>query len=756
MPTFGACRALRDIEPGEEMFTVCGFEEAPYNLPQAPRVPIERLADQDSVFWGLGNLEMRRSTIPDAGRGAFARSLVAAGQVVATSPVIHFHAGQLQRIEQQWAEADRSGRLAALNHHRSIKYNATKVLGYQLVMNYCLGHPDSDVVLLPYGPVVNYINHAPTANGGHTATEATANVRVKWKGKASSMPDVDAVGYLNISAHELFSLSARDSLMIQYVALRDIQPGEEIFLDYGMDWQSSYERFQLARKSEDKQGEEPTSAEEYSLLRAGNPFPAVSGRSPSLPSNLRAACLFSGIQENEEYVREAIKWSPARHAYCLRHCTIMRRYAATDDDEASSDFGNTASVPQFFYDVHVKHIINANTPEECQNVPREGVHVNHVPHFALAYVDATLPGSSAAGHGAARADPFRHLIHVPSNFFPQHWNRIDVDLSGDFIDTKLDENHFEVIRWKPREGVANDEKFANQPVTPHAYRIAMPRSVRAVLLDYCDRMGFSEIMAYLTKEGNALPAGTDSHMIMHNGEHWFLQRPDSKWKSDLQWLSPANWESQQSYIQALGAAGFDEVLASIGEKLSFDSLVAYQVTFIAVSVANKGMMHYDFLSTGAKAFNLIMPLILANETGPELDLREYSEGVDDNAHLFRSGRYRYEYDVASMIGDEASHGTSAVDYRHGGEFRLAATVYIADMSEANVDAIKSHITQVYPPLNREFLLDGAGAHWRRNDPTVKLPLPGPDHVLNRPPLNSMDPLIRTTWDPQTADKRPKY
>jgi hypothetical protein len=83
MPTYSAYRALRDIEPGEELFTICDFEEDSYDLPEPPRVPVEALAEEEnSAFVGLGNLEMRRSTIPDAGRGSFTRRFVSAGQAV--------------------------------------------------------------------------------------------------------------------------------------------------------------------------------------------------------------------------------------------------------------------------------------------------------------------------------------------------------------------------------------------------------------------------------------------------------------------------------------------------------------------------------------------------------------------------------------------------------------------------------------------------------------------------------------------------
>jgi hypothetical protein len=65
------------------------------------------------------------------------------------------------------------------------------------------------------------------------------------------------------------------------------------------------------------------------------------------------------------------------------------------------------------------------------------------------------------------------------------------------------------------------------------------------------------------------------------------------------------------------------------------------------------------------------------------------------------------------------------------EFRLAATVYIADINEENVEAIMNHYTIPYPPKNRNTLLGWAGTHWKKDDPTASLPKLGSHHILLR-------------------------
>lgn len=66
------------------------------------------------------------------------------------------------------------------------------------------------------------------------------------------------------------------------------------------------------------------------------------------------------------------------------------------------------------------------------------------------------------------------------------------------------------------------------------------------------------------------------------------------------------------------------------------------------------------------------------------------------------------------------HATAEAHYTD--QVRLAATIYIADVDENNVEAVMSSYTQSYPPPDRpDVLLGMAGSHWNSSDPEVKLP-----------------------------------
>lgn len=308
--------------------------------------------------------------------------------------------------------------------------------------------------------------------------------------------------------------------------------------------------------------------------------------------------------------------------------------------------------------------------------------------------------------------PFRHEIGLPKGFIPYTWYTADPDSKGDFLPQALAPGELAPIRWNDTQEV----------VTPNAYRLGLDKSVRMGLLKYCDEMGITDVLRRVTGGGNSL--AIDSNTIVHlNGYKWFLQRPNSKWNSNLSWLSPYDQNSHDDYLQALSASKFDAVLDAIGRSLNMDGLVAFHLTFIAVSRSTRGYLHYDLRNTGRKMYNVIIPLNLADDTGPELDLQDAS----DDAAI---GRYRYEYDVASLMGDDAYHATSACDYRSTKEFRMAATVYVADVNEMNAESIVDGYTQYFPPTDMELLLSWAGRHWKKGG-GASLPKPHPNHILSR-------------------------
>ena len=522
--------------------------------------------DDDGIC--MDTLHVRSSTIPGIGRGAFAKYYVARGHVVATSPLLHFDRSQMNIVPQ--SIMIEHNHTVPLYRAHNMEYRASQTrVGQQLLLNYCFGHPDSNLLLLPYGPGVNFINHPPSSSPDHQA----ANVMIRWSQHplaASSTSFRTETPVLEMLEQPAGTVTT--NLLVEYVALRDILPGEEIFLHYGDDFRTAWEE-------------------------------------------------------------------------------------------------------------HVVQLASSS--------------------------------SSSPPH-----EPFRHEIGVPDGWYPDPWMRADPNPTGDFIASPLVPGHVAPIRWK---GTA-------EIVTPWAFRVGLPRRVRKVLLQYCNTMGITDILRHVTVDGNGLEPGTETHMELE-GDDWYLQRPDANWRSNLHWFSPGAAPAHEHYLQALGLAGFDKVLQGVGEYLGMDGLVAFHVTFIAGSYSNRGFLHRDVSDTNAKVYNIIIPLLLANETGPELDLQSWNPGRPEEEQDFRVGRYRYEYDVGSMMGDNAIHATSACDYRYRNEMRMAATVYVADVNDMNAANVLNHYTQAYPPRDLDLLKSWSGRHWKRNDPSRTLPKPALDHIL---------------------------
>jgi hypothetical protein len=203
----------------------------------------------------------------------------------------------------------------------------------------------------------------------------------------------------------------------------------------------------------------------------------------------------------------------------------------------------------------------------------------------------------------------------------------------------------------------------------------------------------------------------------------------------MHWISPSDEQAHEDFLRALSAAGFDDLLDRVGRYFGYDGLVAYHLTFIAVSYCDKGFVHHDVESIGGQMFNVIVPLALASETGPELEI------LDEDSNLL--GNYKYEANASILVGDSANHATGAVDYRYTGEIRVAATIYIADANEENAGVLMKHFTQEFPRSGDvKFLLDRAGSHWKKDDPSKRLPTPIGD--FSSDPLQPYE-ISQITW-----------
>jgi hypothetical protein len=210
------------------------------------------------------------STIPQAGRGAFAKKSFQAGEIVTATPLLFTHSPDFfKQYRGDWNDLENS------------QPDEKSFRSFSIVMNYCWRHESASLFLCPYGYEVNYINHNQTL----------VNVKMQWEEdgvmghKANLLESSpDAMGDL-----------PSPGLIMSFVATRDIQKGEEIFLDYGNAWEEAWRKHERAFDERRNLHEGYISAREWNDLHATSILRTVAEQaSTPYPSNMELHCLEEG------------------------------------------------------------------------------------------------------------------------------------------------------------------------------------------------------------------------------------------------------------------------------------------------------------------------------------------------------------------------------------------------------------------------------------------------------------------------------
>ena len=153
----------------------------------------------------MDNIAPRRSGIPHAGRGAYATRFIPGGGLVAPAPVVHVADGATANMYLETIGGG-SGTL--------VRDEAAGVVKRQIIVNYMFGHRNSTVLLFPYSSNVAYINHHADLY----------NTEVRW---AKDFEFFHHEEWLEKSV-EFLEEHWTSGLMLEFIALRDIQAGEEV------------------------------------------------------------------------------------------------------------------------------------------------------------------------------------------------------------------------------------------------------------------------------------------------------------------------------------------------------------------------------------------------------------------------------------------------------------------------------------------------------------------------------------------------
>ena len=264
-----------------------------------------------------------------------------------------------------------------------------EVQGKQLLLNYCYGHPESSMLFFPSGAVSALINH-----------NKEPNAKMVW----SNHPAHQRHWY-NFSPKELLSHETLYiGLLMEIVALRDIEEGEEITIDYGTEWQAAWDEHVKAWEEKVAKGEIPKEwpvravdlNEEYKEKIFKN---TQELEKEPYPSNVMLKCF---MQVNAGMSPQKIDGIPVREwaepkngvfdSDTLDDC-VVTEYEKVDE-------GSSGSMP-YNYTVTLARESGSTTM------------VKNVPHKAFVFVDKPGTGDQFT------PNPFRHYIGIPDDVYPE-------------------------------------------------------------------------------------------------------------------------------------------------------------------------------------------------------------------------------------------------------------------------------------------------------------------------------------------------
>jgi SET domain len=334
----------------------------------AAQKPLEEIQAQGRC---LDNIRHDQSTLPDAGRGAFATRNLYKGQVITGSPLLHIPNREFLTMYKIEPNPD--------NPRGRWVRNLYKKVGDQVLMNYCFGYWETTIFLCPYGVGVSYINHNQT----------NANVKIQWAKDGELSHNAT---FLEIDPVKLM-YDYKVRLAFDYVATKDIAEGEELFLDYGDEWEAAWtEHVANWKPRRSDKHYAPADVWNKKLADAIIRTEAEQELDP-YPSNIliRGHSLLRRKNYKAVFADRDKAWSINEKGY---PCSVNARYLN--------------DVNQIVYDVEIE-------VDDDENHDRFTLERYGIPRNALAFVD--VPYSTDIHQSGV----FRHELGIPLEMLTKAW-----------------------------------------------------------------------------------------------------------------------------------------------------------------------------------------------------------------------------------------------------------------------------------------------------------------------------------------------
>ena len=330
----------------------------------------------------LDNVRSDESELDEAGKGLFATKSLSKGDTILSSPVVPI------------LKKDLSGAPSGIN-------------AYQLLLNYALGHDDSDLLILPFGPFVNYLNHSPRGKSANAILRWTTEVQGKT---ASRRLQYHHPELLKMSAREVANTHGK-GLVLDVVASRGIAANEEIYLDYGRAWTKAWDDH-VSRWQPPNGAETYRSADQWFHHQPVENIVATEEelKNDPLPNNLQQVCFFDAdakflrVEDGVTYSR----WQDDELPHeCLRPCKILERYSNPEPENEDDMWLYTAEMYHFDGEEKFKFCALPKGRHISKDLTYDGMFILDKPYTHDLFLNTA----------------FRHEIGTPRDLFPTPWMR---------------------------------------------------------------------------------------------------------------------------------------------------------------------------------------------------------------------------------------------------------------------------------------------------------------------------------------------
>lgn len=355
----------------------------------------------------MENLLPVQSEVKDAGEGAVAQFALHKGEIIAPVMLLHI-----------------------MNHDAlsEFDYYSQEVVRTQLLMNYCMGHAESTVLLCPHTNAV-MVNHCSTRAKDSPCKDKGPNAKYQWS--TGWDPTSDLWRSTNKTLGELGS-EYRRVLSMELVALRDIEPGEEVYVDYGTEWEEAWEKHVaewVPPPSLPPQEGTWITAKEANDNAESVLEEFISGdlRKKVNRPHLFTGCYYYASKHDKDkiYRKPNQKWKSMSDEYILDSYSddgseYVTDYTSHSDHsywpcsvlyEEEKENGDSSNSATYTVRIHQSHWDRTlpwaenGVPRILTNYPRDSIHFFVRPYESDQHLERA----------------FRYPMAIPDDIFPEHW-----------------------------------------------------------------------------------------------------------------------------------------------------------------------------------------------------------------------------------------------------------------------------------------------------------------------------------------------